>query len=107
MKHLYNAVRFGVGFHGGDGLVAVRIEFLSDRIDIDDIEFLEYRTQLLVGQLDAALEALGGDVFGGERGFEACLSNSSMLGMTSGVAVVSAVFAGSLGCCGSCIENPP
>ncbi len=58
----------------------VRIEFLADRIDFGDIRFFERGGKLFQRQFDAALHALDGGGFDGQRGFKAVLDGQQFAG---------------------------
>ena len=58
----------------------VRVEFLANRVDLAEIEFLEYAGQLLQCQFHAALETLHRRGFHRQPGFQAVLHRQYLIG---------------------------
>src|SRR5258706_14470326 len=68
-----DGIGLGVGFDLADRLVAVRAEFLAERVDFPDGELLEHRVELAGGAFPPFLEGFDWGVFADHRPVEAVL----------------------------------
>ena len=41
LQHLHHGIRCGIRRHDADRLMAMRVEFLADRMDFGEVEFFE------------------------------------------------------------------
>src|SRR5712692_697599 len=80
LQHIDHRVRLLLRWEHADGLMSVRVEFLPDRVDLLDIGLLEYRAQLLQGQVDSALQSLKGGGIRGKRRFQTVLDGKQLGG---------------------------
>src|SRR5438445_978633 len=80
LQHVDHRIGLLLRREHADGLMSVRVEFLPDRVDLLEIGLFEYRTQLLQGQVDSALQSLMGGGTGGKRRFQTVLDGKQLGG---------------------------
>ena len=68
LEYLHHGIGLGVRLDRVDRLVAVRIEFLPERVDLGKVVALEHTSKLLEREFDAALHALHGRALRCQRG---------------------------------------
>src|SRR6266571_1869453 len=81
LQHVDHRVRLLLRWEHADGLMSVRVELFPDRVDLLEIGLLEYRAQLLQGQLDPALQSLKGGGIRGKRRFQTVLDGKQLPGV--------------------------
>src|SRR5690349_6290195 len=80
LHDLHDRVLRLVARHRGDRLVGVRIEPLSDRIDLGELRLLERGVELLQGELDTGAQRLGIGVTVGEGRLQRVLHREQAFG---------------------------
>ncbi len=80
LQHVDHRVRLLLRWEHADGLMSVRVELFPDRVDLLEIGLLEYRAQLLQGQLDPAPQSLKGGGIRGKRRFQTVLDGKQLGG---------------------------
>src|SRR6266571_2963517 len=80
LQHVDHRVRLLLRWEHADGLMSVRVELFPDRVDLLEFGLLEYRAQLLQGQLDPAPQSLKGGGIRGKRRFQTVLDGKQLGG---------------------------
>src|SRR5260221_13232259 len=82
LQHLDHGVGFRVAPDLADGLVAVRIELLPERVDFLDLELLEHRGEQARGELNPLLKRLDRRGLNGERAISPVLQAEQLAATT-------------------------